>query len=190
VPKLWTESIETHHREVRDAILASTAALVLKRGPRSVTMSQIAEETGIRRATLYKYFPDVDAVLQAWHVLETTRHLHELAEARDRVGDSWQRLKAVLTAHALGSYQTRGRHDAELARLLYGGEHLGHAQQVHDLIHGLIVEAARSGVLRDDVTPGELTVYCLHALAAAAGLPSKAATRRLVQLTLAGLRSP
>src|SRR5260221_14473930 len=86
VPKLWNQTIEAHRREVRDAILSSTAALVLERGLRSVTMSQIAEETGIGRATLYKYFPDVDAILQAWHAREITHHLHQPAQTRDRYG--------------------------------------------------------------------------------------------------------
>ncbi len=60
VPRLWSETIEDHRREVRAAILDATWALVTERGLTSVTMSQIAEETGIGRATLYKYFPDVE----------------------------------------------------------------------------------------------------------------------------------
>jgi hypothetical protein len=51
-----------------------------------------------------------------------------------------------------------------------------------------VAEAAEAGVLRDEVPPDELASYCLHALAAARGLPSKAAVRRLVAVTLAGLR--
>jgi AcrR family transcriptional regulator len=43
--------------EVRDVIVETTAALVAEHGLRAVTMSQIAEDTGIGRATLYKYFP-------------------------------------------------------------------------------------------------------------------------------------
>jgi AcrR family transcriptional regulator len=31
-------------------------------------MSQIAEETSIGRATLYKYFSDVEAILIAWRL--------------------------------------------------------------------------------------------------------------------------
>src|SRR5918996_4902222 len=62
VPRLWTETIEEHRRAVRDATLDTAAALVGEHGLRSVTMSQIAEETGIGRATLYKYFPDVEAI--------------------------------------------------------------------------------------------------------------------------------
>ncbi|MGH2811774.1 MAG: TetR/AcrR family transcriptional regulator, partial [Actinomycetota bacterium] len=47
-----------------------------------------------------------------------------------------------------------------------------------------------SGDIRDDVSPGELATYCLHALAAASSLSSRAEVRRLVQVTLAGLRPP
>lgn len=66
-PKLWSETIETHRRAVQDSILDATAALVAEQGLREVTMSEIAEKSGIGRATLYKYFPDVDTMLLAWH---------------------------------------------------------------------------------------------------------------------------
>ncbi|TIL19051.1 MAG: helix-turn-helix transcriptional regulator, partial [Mesorhizobium sp.] len=55
MPKLWNETIDAHRRAVRDATLDTTAALVAEHGLLSVTMSKIAEETGIGRATLYKY---------------------------------------------------------------------------------------------------------------------------------------
>jgi hypothetical protein len=57
------------------------------------------------------------------------------------------------------------------------------------LISELLSEAAAAGVIRNDVAPGELAIYCLHAIAAAVTLPSKTAVLRLVQVTLAGLRS-
>ncbi|HET7480249.1 MAG TPA: helix-turn-helix domain-containing protein, partial [Rubrobacteraceae bacterium] len=75
MPKLWNETIEAHRRAVHDAILDATAVLVAEHGLLSVTMSRIAEETGIGRATLYKYFPDVEAVLLAWHERHVTGHL-------------------------------------------------------------------------------------------------------------------
>ncbi|TIU24058.1 MAG: TetR/AcrR family transcriptional regulator, partial [Mesorhizobium sp.] len=49
-------------------------------------------------------------------------------------------------------------------------------------------EGAAMGDLRNDVAPDELATYCLHALTAANSLTSKAAVRRLVAVTLAGLR--
>ena len=188
MPRLWNETIEAHRRDVRDAILETTAALVSEHGLLSVTMSQIAEEVGIGRATLYKYFPDVEAILFAWHERQITGHLQRLAEVRDGAGDPRERLKAVLEAYAFISHESRDHHDSELARLLHRGEQVARAQhQVRDLIGDLLVEGAQEGHVRDDVAPDELASYCLHALSAASGLTSKAAVRRLVDVTLDGL---
>jgi AcrR family transcriptional regulator len=186
MPKLWNETIEAHRREVRDATLDTTAALVVKHGLRSVTMSQIAEETGIGRATLYKYFSGVEAILFAWHERQISGHLEYLAQVRDQTADAGERLEAVLEAYALMSHE---HHDTELAALLHRGEHVARAQQhLRGLIRNLLTDAAKTGDVRDDVAPKELASYCLHALAGATSLPSKGAVRRLVTVILAGLR--
>jgi len=191
VPRLWTETIEEHRRAVRDATLDTTAALVGEHGLRSVTMSQIAEETGIGRATLYKYFPDVEAILLAWHKRQIAGHLDYLADVRDQAGDAGERLEAVLEAYALISHESHGHHNTELAAFLHRDEQVARAQQqLRHMIRDLLSEAAETGEVRDDVAPDELATYCLHALTAASNLPSKAAVRRLVTVTRAGLRSP
>jgi AcrR family transcriptional regulator len=189
MPKLWSETIETHRREVRDAVLDTTAALVAEHGLLSVTMAQIAEETGIGRATLYKYFPDVEAILRSWHERQITSHLEYLAAARDQARDAGERLEAVLTAYALITHESHGHRDTELAALMHRGEHVARAEvQLRDMIRDLLTEAAEAGVIRGDVSAAELAGYCLHALTAASGLPSKASVRRLVAVTLAGMR--
>jgi AcrR family transcriptional regulator len=186
VPKLWNETIEAHRRAVRDAILETTWALVAEHGLMSVTMSHIAEKTGIGRATLYKYFPDVEAILLSWHERQITGHLEHLVEVRDQAGDAAERLEAVLEAYALIQHK---RHDTELTAFLHRGEHVARGQQqLRGMIQDLLTEAAETGDVRDDVAPDELASYCLHALTAAGSLPSKAAVRRLVTVTLAGLR--
>ena len=122
VPKLWTETIEEHRRTVHDATLDATAALVHEHGLASVTMSQIAASAGIGRATLYKYFPDVEAILVAWHDRQITRHLRQLAEARDSAVTPAARLEAVLEAFAWIQHQ---HHHTELpVALLHRGEHI------------------------------------------------------------------
>jgi AcrR family transcriptional regulator len=186
VPRLWDETIEAHRRAVRDATLDTTAALVAEHGLASVTMSQIAAETGIGRATLYKYFPDVEAILVAWHERQVTGHLQQLAQVRDQTGDAGERLEAVLETYALIAHE---HHGTELAARLHQGAHVAQAQQqLHDFVQGLVREGAASGDVRDDVAPDELASYCLHAVAAASTLPSKAAVRRLVRVILAGLQ--
>jgi AcrR family transcriptional regulator len=189
VPKLWTETIEEHRRAVHDATLDTTAALVGEHGLASVTMSQIATATGIGRATLYKYFPDVEAILVAWHDRLITRHLRLLAEARDAASTPAGQLEAVLEAFALIQHQ---HHDTELpVALLHRGEHVAQARrQLQDMVRDLIAAAAEVGAVRSDIDPGELASYCLNALAAAGSLPSEAAVRRLLAVTRSGLRPP
>jgi AcrR family transcriptional regulator len=189
VPKLWTETIEAHRHTVRETILDTTWALVAERGLLSVTMSEIAEKTGIGRATLYKYFPDVQTILFACHERHVAGHLAHLGALQSQPGDAEERLATVLEAYALISHQ-RGRHGTEeLGALLHRGEHVDRAQQqIVDLIRDVLVEVRAAGGLRDDVAPGELAIFCLHALSAAASLPSEAAVRRLVGVTVAGLR--
>lgn len=190
MPRLWSETIEAHRRDVHRAILDTTAALVAERGLLSVTMSQIAEETGIGRATLYKYFSDVEAILLAWHERQISGHLEQLAVLRDRAGTAGERLEAVLTGFATSIAQgSRGGHDAELAAFLHRDVHVGKSQQhLREMIRDLLTEAAQAGAVRGDVAPDELASYCLHALTGARGLSSTAAVHRLVRVTLAGLR--
>jgi AcrR family transcriptional regulator len=187
VPKLWTGTIEAHRRAVQDATLDATAALVAEHGLASVTMSQIAEKAGIGRATLYKYFPDVEAILIAWHERHVAGHLEHLAKVRDEEGDARKRLEAVLEAYALMTYERPS--GTELTAFLHRGEHVDRAQQhLSDFIAGLLAEAAKTGDIRDDIASDELASYCLHALTAASSLPSEAAVRRLLTVTLAGIR--
>src|SRR5918994_1610198 len=140
-PRLWNETIEAHRREVREAILETTWALVAEHGVLSVTMSQIAEKTGIGRATLYNYFPDVEAILLAWHERGISGHLEHLVKVRDEAGDARGRLEAVLH---------KGGHVARAHGELWG------------MIRDLISDAARTGEIRDDVSPAELASYCIH----------------------------
>jgi AcrR family transcriptional regulator len=188
VPKLWNETIEAHRHQVRDAILDTTAALAFEHGLRSVTMARIAEQTGIGRATLYKYFPDVDAILHAWHQRQITNHLTRLDQVGQNVSEPAPRLEAVLRAYAHIAHQTRRHRDTDLGRLLHRDEQLADPRrQLHNLITELVTAAAQAGDLRTEGPQDELATYCLHALDAAASLPSPQAVDRLVTLTLTGL---
>jgi AcrR family transcriptional regulator len=188
VPRLWNETIESHRREVREAITETAATLVFEHGLRGVTMSQIAERAGIGRATLYKYFSDVDAILREWHASQVDSHLKHLAEIRD-AADPEDRLVAVLTAYAHIVQRTLS-HDSELVKFLHPDEPIADAQrQLHEMIKQLITEAVHRGQLRNDVHPAELASYCLHALAGAATLTTQPAITRLVTVILDGLRA-
>ncbi|MGX5653657.1 TetR/AcrR family transcriptional regulator [Geodermatophilus nigrescens] len=189
MPRLWTETIADHRHAVRDAVLDATAVLVAEHGLAGVAMSQVAQRAGIGRATLYKYFPDLESVLQAWHERQIDSHLKQLAAAREATdGDVRRQLEAVLRAYV----SVAGAHDGSaLATSLHGGEHVTRAQHhLHGFVAGLLADGVRAGQLRADVPTGELAGYVLAALSAAGGLPDGDARERLVGVVLDGLRPP
>ena len=194
MPKLWDETIEEHRRSVREATLDTTAALVAQHGLRAVTMSEIAEKTGIGRATLYKYFPNVESILAAWHRRQISQHLALLNEVAANAGTPEKRLEAVLTAYAhiqreRARHHHHQPHGPELAALLHSDKQVAEAQRgLHNLVGDLVKDAAVAGAVRDDIDPSELAGFCIHALDAAGHAPSDKAVTRLVALTLTGIR--
>ena len=177
------------------AILDTAAALVAEHGL-GVTMSQIAQQVGIGRATLYKYFRDVETIMVAWHERQVGEHLRQLTDIAACDAEPGERLRAVLATYAELSRGGRDArqpdshvgHGMDLAVPLHRAEHMHHArQQLHELVTQVIAVAAAAGAARKDVPAGELATYCLHALTAAAALPTPAARRRLVAVTLDGV---
>jgi AcrR family transcriptional regulator len=189
MPKLWTETVETHRQEVREAILDATGSLVQRRGLLAVTMSDIAEATGIGRATLYKYFPDVEMILSAWHQRHVEAHLAELRRIQQRTADPVARLQAVLARYADICRKRRRHGTDELAAVLHGSPQVRRLQQqLLELISGLVADAAEAGAVRQDVPAEELAGYCIHALAGA-GNSATAAVDRLLDVVWTGITS-
>jgi len=185
VPRLWTDTIEAHRSAVREAALDATAALVAAGALSSITMSEIAQRTGIGRATLYKYFPDVETILAALRERQADVYLARMTATRDQPGTPMQRLEAVLREFAAMSQQTDA---SDIAALLYWrGRELPADRDLHVLVRELIVQAAATGAVRTDVPANELSIHAIYALSAASRLPTDASAARLVAVTLDGL---
>ena len=190
MPTLWSESIESHRNAVRDAILETTWDLVHERGPLSVTMTQVAQRTGIGRATLYKYFPDIESILRAHHQRNVDRHLAELQQLAGGSGTADERLAALLTHYARICHYRVRHGSADVAALLHRGAEVTDAEErLRELFTRVIGQAASRGSVRTDIAASELADYCLHALGAAARATDVSATSRLVTLTLRSLRA-
>lgn len=186
VPRLWQDTVEAHRGAVRDAALDATADLVAKHGIGTVSMSRIAQRAGIGRATLYKYFPDVDAVLEAWHQRQVLAHLQAVSQASSTAGSPLDRLRAVLAAYATAVQQQLG---GDPGTLLHRGEHVLRAQQTLQLVVAdLVAEGVAAAEVRSDVPPEELALFCLHAMTAGTATSSDAAVARIIELTLRGIR--
>lgn len=187
MPRLWADTIDTHRRQVHDAILDATAELIAEHGPLSVAMSAIAERAGIGRATLYKYFPDVESILVAWHARNFAHQfvsLEALSEAPDLTlhdvvtfvaaqrrhhahhqgGENLGTLAHTLT-HVLGGPMPAVEREvvAALAQLLARLVELKQVRADHDpeLLARWLLHAAHAPADLDDIAVGELLVDSL-----------------------------
>ena len=188
VPKLWEESIDGHRRAVRDAIMKAAWQLAEEHGPLALTMSQVAEAAAIGRATLYKYFPDVESILVAQHTQQVDGHLHALEQLRTGPGPVNSRLLAVLRAYAEICFHRAQHSSTGISVLVHRGPELADAQQrLRRVFAELIEEAAAEGLVRTDVSPEQLAEYCLHALPAASQAAKRDEVAWLVRVVLDGL---
>lgn len=167
MPKLWTDTVATHREEVRQAVLDAAGHLVARDGLLAVSMSRLAEVAGIGRATLYKYFADVEEVLTAWHARQVSARLADLATAAAGPGQASARLRAVLERYAHICAQ-RSRHGGDTEAALHRAPGIDDQhRQLQDLMTGLVAEAAAEGTVRADVPAEQLAGFCLAALTAA-----------------------
>lgn len=180
MPRIWAETIDTHRQRVQEAVLDATAEVVAEQGPMSVSMSVIAERAGIGRATLYKYFPDVESILLAWH-------------ARD-FGEQLERLRALTEAESVGRddiadfvIAARRHHPRRgaavvgpLAHSLAGAGDRAGGKVRHEavvVLADLLARLARDGQVRNDLDPALLAQWLLHSVHAPADLDDDAVGR-------------
>ena len=112
----WQGAVEAHKARYRDRIIDAAVDLASTEGGARVTMARLAEKAGIGRATLYKYFPDVEQALLAHVEREIDRCVDVLAEAAGRpAGNGLDRLHACIAA--LADYFSSRQHRVSWAGL-------------------------------------------------------------------------
>ncbi|KHO22102.1 TetR/AcrR family transcriptional regulator [Mycolicibacterium setense] len=107
-----TEQLPPRRDRVRQATLneihATARRLLVKDGPRAVTVNAVAREMGMSGPALYRYFPNHEALMQALTAdcyMEVTRELagvraaHAHASASRRILAMCRALRAWATAH-------------------------------------------------------------------------------------------
>jgi AcrR family transcriptional regulator len=147
-----------HRARQRERILAVALELLRQRGMASLTMSAIAEGSGISRATLYHYFPDVDAVLAAWVGQEIERSVSAmLAEARsipDPLGRLTYLVKTQARTFASQDHRLSAEHfESEAGSPAVRREVEAQLAPLRELLAGTLAEARAQGMLRARVDP-------------------------------------
>jgi AcrR family transcriptional regulator len=112
----WQGAVEAHKARYRDRIIDAAVDLAATEGSARITMARLAEKAGIGRATLYKYFPDVEQALLAHVEREIDRCVEVLAEASALpAGTGLERLRTCIGA--LAGYFASRAHQVSWAGL-------------------------------------------------------------------------
>lgn len=185
MPKIWAETIDGHRRQVHEAILDATASLIAEHGPLSVAMTAVAERAGIGRATLYKYFPDVESIIVAWHARDVAEHVGQLAALSEdddvTLGDIAAFVCRQRREHAHGGgAELIGAIAHNAAGGGAGGPGGAIEREIIALLTTLLARLAAGGAVRDDHEPELLARWLLHAGHAPAALDDEATARLVV----------
>ncbi|MDX3187261.1 helix-turn-helix domain containing protein [Streptomyces sp. MN03-5084-2B] len=160
----------------RARILDAARELYAAKGP-DVTVRAVARRAGLGVATLYRHFPDREALVVAAfeHELADCRRLSEKALADP---DPWRALRGVVD-HVVRAPTGNWAFRAEPPDEAKVGE--ARARAMSDIAE-LVRRAQESGDLRADFSPGDLALLAQasHSL----GVTSPAAARRLVAYLL------
>lgn len=174
----------------RDQIVAAAQTLFLEEGV-DVPMEEIARRAGVGVGTLYRRFPDRDALLQAT-AHDSLRRLAEMAEAAwDQEPDSWAALCRFLRGCAelrLGAMSSAI--EPHLHQSIRAAPELTEIRQkVIDLIDRMTAGAQAEGALRPDIGSGDVATLMTVQVYTPPHMSNGQATRRVVEIMLDGLRS-
>ena len=70
MPRITAPTIAEHVATQEAAVVAAARRLFVERGVAAVSIGDIATEVGLRRTSLYRYFPTKAHILQRWFDLE------------------------------------------------------------------------------------------------------------------------
>ena len=175
----------------RERIVTAAREMFVEFGP-DVPLDEIARRAGVGNATVYRNFPDRDALVRevVCSVMDRTSEAAELALAE--TGDAFEALSRFVHACAderlsalcpmITSTFDQHHPDMEAAR-----------ERIEELTERLMARAREAGQLRPDVGVGDLMIAVAQLSRPPAGTAATCFDRfvhRHLQLFLDGLRAP
>ncbi|MEV6809822.1 helix-turn-helix domain-containing protein [Streptomyces sp. NPDC051132] len=175
----------------RERIVTAAREMFVEHGP-DVPLDEIARRAGVGNATVYRNFPDRDALVRevVCSVMDRTAEAAELALAE--TGDAFTALEHFAHAAAderisalcpmVSSTFDKHHPDLEAAR-----------ERVEQLVEEIMARAKAAGQLRPDVDVGDLMIAVAQLSRPPAGTDCLRGDRfvhRHLQLFLDGLRAP
>ncbi|EFC81096.1 TetR/AcrR family transcriptional regulator [Parafrankia sp. EUN1f] len=174
-------------RRNRELIVSAALTVIAERGPLA-SMDEIARVAGLGVGTLYRHFPDRQALLDTITV-DTLRELHAVGQRQGvgrprnpewngaHAGAAWAALREVVDhcTHApltlIKTLNESASDEPEIARLL---------ADVNEMLVGIVEAAQAEGTLRDDIAPAEVVQVISVAVCRPGAQPDDALTTVLM----------
>ena len=168
----WSDTLDEHRAAQRDHILTVALELLRERGMATMSMSAVAERAGISRATLYHYFPDMDALLGAWVGREIGATITELVASARATADPLERIEQLVRAQAAifasSGHRLSAEHfESEAGSPAVRREVATQMAPLRELLAETLAEARTAGLLRAELEPALAADLVLGMLGAA-----------------------
>lgn len=173
----WELARSDHRSRRSDAIAHAALSLLLTRGAPALTMAALAEAAGVSRQTLYRYFPDLDAVLVGVAGLVAS-HDDDLEVRVRAAGDPADRLDALVGIVAGAEHHDDMDVAALRAALPPAARDVlaTHEQRVGRLLAEILQDGIEQGVFRTDIEPARDAAPILGLATARPSDPERART--------------
>lgn len=191
----------TDHKE-RQALHIGRTAMeqAAAQGLAAVTMSRLATTAGVSRATLYNYFPDVEAAITYYLVGQAKEFHRRLASALEREPTAWGKLECYVQEHV--NYVAEDDHRSAAAAMETGavsprvGENLSeHLAGPRKLLAEILDNGRADGSFSDSLDVDATTaliqsmLHAAHDLLAHGGRSVEQTNAAVVRLLDHGVRS-
>ena len=173
-------------RRNRLKVIDAAQAVFSERGP-DARMEEVAEKAGVAVGTLYRHFPNKEALLEAL-IAERLGQVVEVArDVLHRDVEPWEAFSRVMRRLTGTAYEDRAF--AHVVPLLGDEGELGEAKRkVGALLEELVNKAQEAGKMRPDVGAEDLPPLFMGMVLASPHGFSPARQQRYVQIILDGLR--
>lgn len=173
-------------RRNRHKVISAAQAVFSEHGPHA-RMEEVAEKAGVAVGTLYRHFPNKEALLEAL-VAERLGQVVEVAtDVLHRDVEPWEAFSRVMRSLTGIAYEDRAF--AHVVPLLRAEGELGEAKRtLGALLKELVYKAQEAGEMRPDVSAGDLPPLFMGMVLATPQGFSPARQERYVQIILDGLR--
>ena len=173
-------------RRNRLKVIDAAQAIFSEHGPEA-RMEQVAEKAEVAVGTLYRHFPNKEALLEALIAQRLGQVVEVARDALHRDVEPWEALSRVMRRLTGTAYEDRAF--AHVVPLLGDEGELGEAKRkVGALLEELVYKAQEAGKMRPDVSAEDLPPLFMGVVLASPHGFSVTRQERYVQIILDGLR--